>query len=148
MKEHRIYTDPRYAGIEIHNDGDARFRVITAGSGQVLDSFAGFEFPNQPTVSEDFAARRAKVYFERLIQEDRQLIAEMAQAVRDTEVAQRTGRDFSDEQVISPDSLLDGWEQAQAMEDSPEKAKRLKQLRAQAAQLETAAEEVVRGLLA
>lgn len=147
MKEHRIYTDPRCAGIEFHNEGDARFRAIDRRSGRVLDSFAGFEVPKQPTVSEAFAAQRAKAYFDRMVLENRQMAAEMAQAVRDTEVAERTGRDFSDEQVISPDSLLDGWEQAQAMEDSPEKAARLKQLRAQAAQLETAAEEVVRSLL-
>lgn len=144
MKEHRIYTDPRYVGIEVHNDGDARFRVVETASGRVLDSFAG---SCQAPVSEESAGKRAQVYFERMAGEDRQIIAEMAQAA-DAVVAQRTGRDFSDEQVVCPDTVLDAWEQAQAMEDSPEKAARLQQVRAQAAQLETAAEQAVRELLA
>ncbi len=147
MKEHRIYTDPRYARLEVHNHGDTRFDVLDRKTGKVVESFAGREVARSTSVSAEFAQRRASAFFERLAEEDRQEIRETAQAARDAEVAKRMGRDFSDEQVINPDSVLDGWEQAQAMEDSPEKAERLKQVRHAAAQLETAAEEVVRRLL-
>jgi hypothetical protein len=147
MKEHRIYTDPRYARLEVHNHGDARFDVLDRKTGKVVESFAGREGVKSDVVSAGFAQRRATAFFERLAVEDRLEIQETAQAARDAEVAKRIGRDFSDEQVINPDNVLDGWEQAQAMEDSPEKAERLQQVRSAAAQLETAAEEVVSRLL-
>lgn len=148
MKEHRIYTDPRYTRLEVHNHGDTRFDVLDLKTSKIVESFVGREVAKSSSVSAAFAKRRADAFFERLAEEDRREIRETAQAARDAEVAKRMGRDFSDEQVINPDSVLDGWEQAQAMEDSPEKAERLKQVRSAATQLETAAEEVVRRLLA
>lgn len=145
MSEPRIYTDPRYPGVEIRNEGGTHFSVLERGV--LRESFVGRERRGVALVSEPFAARRATAYFERMRDDDRRLITETAEEARSTEVANPWGRDFADEQVLTPDGVLAAWEQAQAMAEGPEKEKRLNMVRQQATQVETAAGEIVRRML-
>jgi len=58
----RVYTDERFPGYEIVNNGSGTFEVYERG--QPITTFESWE--NQDgTVSEPFAARRARDYFDR-----------------------------------------------------------------------------------
>lgn len=66
----RVYTDERFPGCEIVNDGSLVFQVYCRG--ELLQSFETWETaeqgskrPQRETVSEPFAARRAQDYFDR-----------------------------------------------------------------------------------
>lgn len=58
----RVYTDNRFPGLEIVNEGDTTFKVVI--DGKSVSSFASWESGAQ--VSEAFAQRRADDYFKRL----------------------------------------------------------------------------------
>lgn len=58
----RAYTDVRFPGCTIVNDGSSTFRVYERGV--PLTSFESWEKPDG-RISEAFAGRRAKDYFER-----------------------------------------------------------------------------------
>ena len=150
--EHRIYTDRRVPGLEVRNEGGPSFFVVDAG-GRVLEEFDGYEDPDREMVSEAFAQRRAVAFFEREVKNNDRLIAEAAEDLRrlrasePTDVVDNQGRDFSDEQVVTPDGMLDMWEKAQAMPPGPEKEAAIAQVRTMASQMESAADEIVRRLL-
>jgi hypothetical protein len=59
----RVYTDERFPGLEIVNEGTTVFSVIR--DGQVVSSFESWEKPDG-TISEACAGRRAVDYFNRL----------------------------------------------------------------------------------
>jgi len=66
----RVYTDERFPGCEIVNDGSLVFEVYCHG--ELLQSFEtwetaeqGSQRPASERVSEPFAARRAQDYFDR-----------------------------------------------------------------------------------
>jgi len=60
----RVYTDERFPGCEIVNDGSLTFEVYCKG--ELLQSFESWErTAAAATVSEPFAARRAAEYFDR-----------------------------------------------------------------------------------
>lgn len=56
----RVYTDERFPGCEIVNDGSLVFEVRREG--QLLETFTTWA----PTLTEAIAGRRARDYFERL----------------------------------------------------------------------------------
>jgi hypothetical protein len=60
----RRYTDPRFPSLEIRNDGGLVFVIYE--DGVPIDEFRSVEKPKSPTVSEQFAAARAKQYFDRM----------------------------------------------------------------------------------
>jgi len=60
----RKYTDPRFPGVQIENDGTLNFSIIE--SGQVVSTFSGWEAGCKEPVSNDFAQRRAESYFNRM----------------------------------------------------------------------------------
>jgi hypothetical protein len=60
----RRYTDPRFPSLEIRNDGGLVFVIYE--DGVPIDEFRAIEKPKSPTVSEQFAANRAKQYFDRM----------------------------------------------------------------------------------
>lgn len=69
----RVYTDERFPGCEIVNDGSFTFEVYCRG--ELLQTFEtweraeqGIKRPQAEAVSEPFAARRAQDYFERWAQ--------------------------------------------------------------------------------
>jgi len=59
----RVYTDERFPGLEIVNEGRTTFSVIR--DGQIVSSFESWEKPDG-TISEACAGRRAADYFNRL----------------------------------------------------------------------------------
>lgn len=59
----RVYTDERFPGLEIVNEGRTSFSVVVGG--KEVSSFESWELPNG-TITEAFAQRRAEAYFERL----------------------------------------------------------------------------------
>lgn len=60
----RSYTDERFPGIEVQNFGETRFFVVERGNNTVRE-FTAYE-TDSSRVSESFAQRRAKDYFDRL----------------------------------------------------------------------------------
>lgn len=58
----RVYTDERFPGIEVINDGDNAFHVVINGEPQ--DQFVASEDITRAEVSDAFAAREARAYFE------------------------------------------------------------------------------------
>ena len=58
----RVYTDNRFLGVEVINNGDNTF--VIQENGQLVGHFLASE-TDAPSVSEAFAQRRAKAYFER-----------------------------------------------------------------------------------
>lgn len=59
----RVYTDERFPGLEIINEGDTVFSVVR--NGQEVSCFESWERPDG-TISEACAHRRAADYFTRL----------------------------------------------------------------------------------
>lgn len=59
----RVYTDDRFPGLEIVNEGRTTFSVVR--DGQEVSSFESWELPDG-TISEACAQRRAIDYFTRL----------------------------------------------------------------------------------
>lgn len=65
----RIYTDERYPDISVVNSGGPHFEVyqrMPSGDAQPIDEFTGYEVPGADEVSEEFAHRRARSYFNEL----------------------------------------------------------------------------------
>lgn len=62
--EDRRYTDPRFPNLEIRNDGGNVFVVVE--DGEPMDEFKAYEKPGVPSVSQQFAQRRAQQYFDRM----------------------------------------------------------------------------------
>lgn len=60
-----VYTDDRFPGLEVINHGVGLFEV--AHDGKVVTTFESWENPDG-TLTEAFATRRARDYFERLDQ--------------------------------------------------------------------------------
>lgn len=58
----RVYTDDRFPGVEIVNEGTPLFQVTK--SGKVTGRYRGFEQLGAEQVSESFAQRRAQSYFD------------------------------------------------------------------------------------
>ena len=152
MADTRIYTDDRFPGLEVINEG-TQFRVCTPKEGAV-DQFQGQERCGSAEVSEAFAERRARLYFDRL------MVSELRQIDEDLEDRDELGlprdRDASfvnsdlpppPMEVLTPDMVLDMWERAQAMPEGPQKQALLRQVQSASAQLESAAEEVVDRIL-
>jgi hypothetical protein len=58
----RVYTDPRFPQHEVVNDGDTVFHVIL--NGEPEDQFVASEDIARDEVSDEFAQRQAKEYFD------------------------------------------------------------------------------------
>jgi len=60
----RIFTDPRFPGIQIENHGTFKFFVVEKG--KITATFIAKEDLRDPQVSAEFAQRRAEAYFDRM----------------------------------------------------------------------------------
>lgn len=60
----RVYTDERFPGMEVQNDGTAQFRVMM--DGQEHESFTTYQPAGGGMLSEEDAQRRAQSYFDRM----------------------------------------------------------------------------------
>lgn len=65
----REFTDERFENLVITNDGSTLFQVQELNPGgmfEPVDEFRAVEVQGQDTVSEQFAQRRAQIYFDRM----------------------------------------------------------------------------------
>jgi len=62
----RVYTDDRFPGLEVVNEGTPQFQVVRNGA--VVGRYRGFEKLGAEQVSESFAQRRATTYFDLMAQ--------------------------------------------------------------------------------
>ena len=68
--DRRVYTDDRFPALEIHNFGSPMFVIFekdeATGRFHEIGSFVAYEKAGVDLVTEPFAQRRAKVYFEHM----------------------------------------------------------------------------------
>lgn len=157
MADRRIFTDNRFPGLEVVNEGRTfRAELVEAGQRQEVDQFESMELFESDELSQGFAARMAARYFDRLhedvlrqIDEEDELDALGLPSDRDAhDIVNNPGKDFSDTfTVLTPDEVLAMWERAQGLPDGPEKEALMRQVRRAASELESTAEEVVSRLL-
>lgn len=100
----RVYTDDRFPGCEIVNEGQAVFEIFE--NGQPVSTFDSWDQPDG-TMSEACAQRRATDFFKRLAQQEPQII-----------VAENAGRKV-------PSMEIDRWMTKAAAESLPEKRQAL-----------------------
>ena len=145
-EDRRVYTDPRFPTLEVVNFGGTAFVVFElspkSGRYEEIADFTTYG-GNTASVLEETAARLAKNYFDDLERYEITPGAPERDALgmpkdRDvSDVVNAPARDFADEQVMTPDQVLDMWEKAQAMPDGPEKKALMAQVRAMSQQLES-----------
>lgn len=158
----RVFTDPRFPGLEVHNDGDNVFRVYETNAGEQheIDSFT--THPGQ--VDDGAASRRARDYFDRMAK------GQMSDELLDRpEIADKTvpsnpapARPHGDpfglsasksldqimgDNVMTADDVLAAWDQARSLPEGPEKQQALERVKSMSAQLESSADELVKRLL-
>lgn len=163
----RIFTDPRFPGIEVRNDGTPKFHVFQNVDG-VWHEIDTFE-THATVIDDQMAQRRAATYFQRMV--DGQMNAELADR-RDAgqqELPGGSNRDHSDifgttreaptpTRQVSLDDLMGGnvmtsehvmaaYDQAQTLTDPAAKKKAMERVSQMASRLESAAEELVRRLI-
>lgn len=127
----RVYTDDRFPDVEVVNEGGPHFLVFERGRGGVyepIDDFKGFEQPGMAQVSESFAQRRAKAYFNYLSESN---IPEVMDYEDEEKPEHPTTEDVDD--IIA---------RARAEAD-PEKAAELKQQALRQMSFESVAEQLV-----
>lgn len=158
----RVFTDPRFPGIEVHNDGSHTFRVYELDGGQQheIDSFT--THPGQ--VDDDAAARRARDYFERMAKGrmsdellDRPEIADHTVPIQHSSAkppgepyglsASKSLDQLMGDNVLTADDVLAAWDRARALPEGPEKENALAQVKSMSTQLESSADELVKRLL-
>lgn len=168
----RVYTDPRFAGFEVHNDGSNTFHVyeISNGERHEIDTFRTYSDHPQGQIPEEVAARRAKDYFDRMSNafsgKGRHNMSQELDARNDnpTSVPIQFKKDTAPDapyglsaskdldsligdNIMSADDVIAAFEAAKQMPDGPEKQKAMAQVKAMAARMESSASELVRNLL-
>jgi hypothetical protein len=158
----RVFTDPRFPGIEVHNDGSHTFRVYELEGGQQheIDSFT--THPGQ--VDDGAAARRARDYFERMAKGrmsdellDRPEIADQTVPIKHAPArppgdpfglsASKSLDQIMGDNVMTADDVLAAWDQARSLPEGPEKEQALERVKSMSTQLESSADELVKRLL-
>ena len=167
----RVYTDPRFPGFEVHNDGDNLFRVyeITGGQQHEIDTFRTYAAPNG--LPEEIAAQRARDYFDRMHRAysgegHHQMSAELdsrqdadpnAVPIKHHQPA-APGEPFGlsasksldqimGDEVLTADDVIAAFEQVQQMPEGPDKLKAMERVKSMSSQLEGSADELVRRLI-
>jgi hypothetical protein len=158
----RVFTDPRFPGFEVHNDGNNVFRVyeIEAGQQHEIDTFT--THPGQ--VDDGAAARRAKDYFDRMAQGrmsdellDRPEIADHSVPIQHAKSAphgdpfglsaSKSLDQIMGDNVMTADDVLAAWEQARSLPEGPDKQQALERVKSMSTQLESSADELVKRLI-
>jgi hypothetical protein len=158
----RVFTDPRFPGFEVHNDGNNVFRVYetTGGATHEIDSFSTFA----GQVDDAAAARRAKDYFDRMANGrmsdellDRPEIADNAVPIRHAQQAphgdpfglsaSKSLDQIMGDNVLTADDVLAAYDRAKSLPEGPERENALAQVKSMSTQLESSADELVRRLI-
>jgi hypothetical protein len=158
----RVFTDPRFPGFEVHNDGDNVFRVYEMDAGQQheIDTFT--THPGQ--VDDGAAARRAKDYFDRMASGrmsdellDRPEIADTNVPIQQHSTpgrgdpfglsASKSLDQIMGDQVMTADDVLAAYDRAKSLPEGPQRDNALAQVKSMSMQLESSADELVRRLI-
>lgn len=158
----RVFTDPRFPGLEVHNDGDNVFRVYETHAGETHEIDAFTTHPGQ--VDDAAAGRRAKDYFDRMAKGhmsdellDRPEIADATVPIKHAPAAphgdpfglsaSKSLDQIMGDEVLTADDVIERWERANAMPEGPEKQNALAQVKSMSTQLESSSSELVRRLI-
>ena len=123
----RVYTDDRFPGYEIVNNGSGAFEVRQGET--VIATFESWENPDG-SVSEPFAARRANDYFERWASMD--MTGELAQQLRAVDPEEMGAADHTEVFNAPPSTQaasqqIDKMMSQERMEQDPERKRILRQ---------------------
>lgn len=162
----RVYTDERFPGVEVHNDGSPRFVVVVDGREE--DVFTTFK--GQGVIPEEQAQARAQAYFDRMAhgQMSDELLdrgeggLSTAAAPSGTKHVQLPDEDDTDVfnnpppprgqvdlgDTVTSDDILDLYQRAKDARDPKERERLMQQVRSMSGQLESEAGELVNRLLA
>lgn len=169
--QHRRYTDERFPSLEIHNDGGRVFVIFE--DGEPIDEFTAVENPKSQSVSEEFAHRRAMAYFNRMAEgemsgelqareepggtatqinrlqwKSKPPAAGAAQTAQTHPIKGRLGSPLPPGTRYAEPKDLDAFMAQIAQEQDPQKAAQMKKAALSWMQQESAAQRVVRLLLA
>jgi hypothetical protein len=158
----RVFTDPRFPGLAVHNSGDNVFTVYETSDGAMyeIDSFRTFA----GQVDEATAARRANDYFDRLadgrvsdelldrptIQDERPAPSPNAAPPRGDPFglsATKSLDQIMGDKVLTADDVLAAYDRAKSLPEGPERENALAQVKSMSMQLESSADELVRRLI-
>jgi hypothetical protein len=156
----RVFTDPRFPGFEVHNDGDNVFRVYETSGGATheIDSFSTFA----GQVDDAAAARRARDYFDRMAKGHMSDELLARPEIKDTTVpiqhdppkgdpfglsASKSLDQIMGDQVMTADDVLAAYDRAKSLPEGPERDNALAQVKSMSMQLESSADELVKRLL-
>lgn len=128
----RVYTDERFPGLQIENDGSFKFNIVEGG--QIVSTFSGKEARCEEPVSEEFAQRRAESYFNRM-----DLSAKLA--------AQQMRFENGDGPKVTPQELERAMAEARAAQYSQYRRMVVERALRMIAREEPLAEQVVNSLL-
>lgn len=150
----QVFTDERFPGFEIHNEGTNTFHVYQIapdGQSQEVDTFSTFSDHPTYRVSPETIKKQALGYFERMA--SRQAESEDAdQAMHSQEPLPEFGKsvslnDLMGGKVMTSDDVMFAYDRARVMTDPGQREKALDQVRQMSSRLESTAHEIVRRLI-
>lgn len=164
----RVYTDPRFPGLEVHNNGNNQFHVyeIAGNQMQEIDTFTTFSDHPKYSIPEEVAARRAKDYFDRMAQGQMGVELSDGGEFGDNRMPGGIDSDMPGQEqapegeftgpsslgdmvdnVMTADDVIAAYERAKQLPEGPQRDAAMAQVKSMGAQLESAASELVRNLL-
>lgn len=150
----QIFTDERFPGFEIHNDGTSTFRVFEAQ--HEIDTFTTFSDHPERRIGPEVAQKQAHAYFERLskwAQHENSGGESHGDPMHSHDAAPEVGdkavglNDLLGGNILSPDDVMAAYERASAIHDPEQHRRAMEQVRQMSSRLESAASEIVRRLI-
>jgi hypothetical protein len=154
----QIFTDERFPGFEIHNDGTNTFHVfeVHGGTTNEVDTFTTFSDHPEYKIAPEAAEKQARGYFDRLsrwAQHDNTGNEGHGDPMRSRDAAPEVGdkavglSDLLGGNILSPDDVMAAYEKASAINDPEQHRRAMEQVRQMSSRLESAADEIVRRLI-
>jgi hypothetical protein len=150
----QVFTDDRFPGFEVHNEGSNTFHVYERqqdGQLSEIDTFSTFSDHPSYQISPEIARKRALEYFERMAHRTSQDLPDrepMQSRQPEPEFGKNVSlNDLMGGKILSADDVMAAYEKASTMTDAGQKEKALEQVRQMSSRLESAAQEIVRRLL-
>lgn len=150
----QVFTDERFPGFEVHNDGTPVFHVfeVTEHSGpQEVDTFRTFHNGGQP-ITPEMAKKQADAYFQRQASNFAAHEDMAGDPLRSRPPVPEFPRskslnDLMGGNILSADDVMEAYETASAIADPAQRERALQQVRQMSARFESAADEIVRNLI-
>lgn len=152
----QVFTDERFPGFEIHNDGTNTFHVFEVHNGarEEIDTFTTFSDHPEYKIAPEVAQKQAHGYFERLSKWSRHESEDShGDPMRSHDAAPAVGEkpvsmnDLLGGNVLSADDVMSAYEKASTIHDPEQNRRAMEQVRQMSARLESTAEEIVRRLI-